>query len=157
MADFNDERSIFYSEHGTGGLRFINRTGGSLYEYSFGDLKSNIEPVASFKPGINSEGLNQKITDVFAIIDNVWSSFGEVEPVITSAAEKSSRHKDGSLHYQGFAIDIRGKNIEPEKLRRMGDALERRLESGYDVVVEIYDNRDYNHIHVEYDPKGGAM
>ena len=66
---------------------------------------------------------------------------GTQEMVITSA--KDGKHKDGSKHYEGKAVDLR--------IRDFYDAwityLKQSLGKDWDVVLED------DHIHVEYAPK----
>jgi hypothetical protein len=62
--------------------------------------------------------------------------------VITSAAD--GRHMDGSLHYEGKALDPRIWHL-PNPSGAAGE-LQRRLGADYDVVYEG------THIHAEHDP-----
>ena len=65
------------------------------------------------------------------------------EMTITSGND--GEHKKGSLHYINRAIDIRTKDMKNpiEVVLR----IKNRLGRNFDVIYE------FNHIHVEYDPK----
>jgi hypothetical protein len=60
-----------------------------------------------------------------------------------------SIHKDGSLHYQGLAVDLRTRDLNHTSTIawyiRVRDGLD---PLGFDCLLE----RD--HLHIEYDPKG---
>jgi hypothetical protein len=51
---------------------------------------------------------------------------------------------EGSLHYRGFAVDLRLPTDNKEEIRA---ELAASLGAEYDVILEI------DHIHIEYDPK----
>lgn len=70
----------------------------------------------------------------------VWSIEKE-ELVITSTYEGA--HSEGSLHYADLAVDIR----RHKKGQEIRDELKNKFGIDYDVVLE------YDHIHIEYDPK----
>lgn len=65
--------------------------------------------------------------------------------IITSA--RDGKHKDGSLHYRGDAVDVRTRDLAPAVRARLASALANDLGPGFDVVLEP------DHIHIEYDPR----
>lgn len=69
-----------------------------------------------------------------------------VECWITSA--RDGKHKKDSLHYVGFALDFRTKDIQPNALPDFEDEVKRALGPQFDVVLEV------DHLHVEWDVKG---
>ena len=66
---------------------------------------------------------------------------------ITSVRE--GEHMEGSLHYEGRAVDIRLPEVELPEANYMGlfYDLKHLLPEDFDVVLEE------THIHIEYDPK----
>ena len=65
------------------------------------------------------------------------------EMTITSGNDGT--HKKGSLHYINRAIDIRSKDMKsPIEVTLR---IKQRLGRNFDVIYE------FNHIHIEYDPK----
>jgi len=81
---------------------------------------------------------------VLFIASRIWRHLGQ-ECVVTSA--RDGKHSWGSLHYYGYAVDLRTRYFEDkgaaahEKLR---DTLH-KISSNYDVVLHK------THIHVEFD------
>lgn len=71
--------------------------------------------------------------------------------VITSLSDGT--HKQGSLHYRGYAADLRTRDIPPQNVPTLVRDLRRSLGTDFDVVVEG------DHIHIEYDPQhdGGML
>lgn len=64
--------------------------------------------------------------------------------VVTSA--RDGEHMEGSLHYEGRAIDLRHRQMPDGAKRLICDELIATLGSDWDVVLED------THIHIEYDP-----
>ena len=103
-----------------------------------------------FKKGAKTGvSLQPEIINTFPIIDKLCAEYN-VEAIITSGVE--GRHKSGSKHYDGMAIDLRSRHFEGGSMgfecASFCDALRNILGPDYDVVQED------NHIHLEYDPKG---
>jgi len=68
--------------------------------------------------------------------------------VITSAND--SKHREGSLHYQDLALDIRIRHLNKSEIDPLMDFLNSKLNNGrkrYDVILES------DHIHLGYDPE----
>lgn len=93
------------------------------------------------------------------IIGGVAPELAFVMPAVTAVAEQylgglvvtsvaDGTHREGSLHYQGRAIDIRTRNARDD-IDRQRAALELQacLGDQFDVVLEA------THIHIEYDPE----
>ena len=95
------------------------------------------------KEGVNLEGVQWQMFKAAIIAEHVYGKFG-AECIITSANDGS--HKDGSLHYQGQALDLRTWNVGGRETQVHAE-LKKALGDDYDVVLEK------DHIHVEFDPK----
>ena len=97
------------------------------------------------KPGVDLTDMSPAIIDVFDDIVAVWRQHApSVKPVIT--AGRDGKHKVGSKHYTGEAIDLRTSKLRQEQICIIKNALQKAIGSSYDVLFEV------NHYHVEYDP-----
>lgn len=94
----------------------------------------------SIKPGVRVRGVSNEILLAVMVAQSVFENFKE-HMTITSITD--GRHKEGSLHYIGEAIDLR----LPQNPTTVCNVLREHLGNSYDVVLEK------DHIHVEYDPK----
>lgn len=65
--------------------------------------------------------------------------------VVTSITD--SQHKGASLHYVGYALDLRTRHIPAEQHEAIRAELAARLGPQYDIILET------DHIHLEYQPK----
>ena len=92
---------------------------------------------------VNIWGLQVEMQPVLKAADTIWKQFGQ-ELTITSA--RDGMHSAGSLHYYGFAVDLRIWGLEGV-VQTLATNLRSILGSDYDVIVHS------SHIHVEYDPK----
>ena len=97
-------------------------------------LKKSVDP-AQIKPEINL---------AIQVASSIWSR--QNEPVLTVTSISDSQHGPASLHYVGYAVDLRIRELHsnPEDLVK---ALTEFLPDCYDVILES------NHIHLEYQPK----
>jgi len=96
------------------------------------------------KDGVIIQGLQIEMRKVLIAADKLWKEFGE-ELVITAALD--GVHSAGSLHYYGYAVDLRSRYFPEEDKHVIAKRLQAALGSDYDVIVHS------SHIHVEYDPK----
>lgn len=96
------------------------------------------------KAGVVLWDMEPYLVDAFPLINDVSRMVCGRDAVITSGREGT--HMDGSLHYEGAAIDLRIWYMLPGKQREYADVLAEVLGDDFDVVLES------NHIHVEYDP-----
>ena len=65
--------------------------------------------------------------------------------VVTSVMD--GKHRPGSLHYVGYAADLRTWAIESDHLAEFTQGLAEELGEEFDVVLEK------DHIHIEFQPK----
>lgn len=95
-----------------------------------------------------SSGVTKEIVFAIGVADEIYRRIANQEVVITSLND--SQHMAGSLHYLGQAVDFRTRTLTLNQLNQIVAELKNRLYPlGYDVVLES------DHIHIEYDPKGG--
>jgi len=106
----------------------------------------NIEDSMQIKDDVVMAGLKLPMREVLISADKVWRDFGQ-ELVITGALDGT--HSAGSLHYYGFALDLRTRYFHDDVEKKMvKKEIQSLLGSDYDVVLHK------SHIHVEFDPKG---
>jgi hypothetical protein len=77
------------------------------------------------------------------IAEAVYRQYG-TDLVITSAND--GKHMDGSLHYQGKALDFRTWTLNGREMM-VHAQLKRELGDQYDTILEK------DHIHIEFQPK----
>lgn len=96
---------------------------------------------------VNMQGtVPASVDPIIDAASTVYEDLG-YELIITSAND--GQHMQGSLHYEGKALDLRGSRAwgySPVDLRTITSHLRDRLGDAYDVV------RHDTHIHVEHDP-----
>lgn len=115
----------------------------------------------SIKPGVKLTGLTPQMVFAFVIVSQVFYEFG-LPCLLTSAND--SKHGEGSLHHcksgkytDGFcrANDFRTKYPELDGRETvLRDTVRDRLGADFDVLIESVGTEN-EHLHVEYDPKGG--
>lgn len=99
----------------------------------------------NLKPGASLKGVGWQMFYASIVVEQTYKRYGFAECTIVSGTD--SKHKDGSLHYEGEALDYRIWHILRESLDRMAEEIRGRLGPDYDVVVEE------DHLHIEYQPK----
>jgi uncharacterized protein YcbK (DUF882 family) len=98
------------------------------------------------KQGVKINCIKPQMVIALNIIEKVWESLG-IELVVTSVCD--SVHSKNSLHYVGFAADIRIRDFKTkEKLNLAIKNIKRNIGKQFDVILES------DHIHIEYQPKG---
>lgn len=106
------------------------------------------------KQSANIDNLKPQLWAAFGFCRGVFLELGLTEAVLASGSD--GKHKRASLHYDGFAFDLRTHNIPPERLMTVYSFIKTRLLlDGYDVVLEDQGTPN-EHIHIEYDPKPGG-
>lgn len=96
------------------------------------------------KDGIGTSGMKPPIVDALIRVALVYHTYGYTF-VLTDAGTPGV-HKTGSLHYRGYAIDCRTRDVPGWQLPHLLDALQHELGFSYDVIQEK------DHFHIEYDP-----
>lgn len=96
------------------------------------------------KPGVNLAGIQPQMTIALQVADEVYTAHGHV---LTVTSANDSQHMVGSLHYSGFAVDLRTKDLPAAEIPEIAQEIRSRLGAQFDVILES------DHIHVEYDPK----
>ncbi len=98
----------------------------------------------AIKMGVALQGLHPEMLVALQVAEGVYAEYG-TQCVVTGA--KDGKHGRGSLHYKGYAVDLRTRTV-PEVMREaVAGVLRERLGAEFDVVLES------DHIHVEFDPK----
>ncbi len=101
----------------------------------------------TLKAGVKTAGIQPEIVWAAFVADQVYTELG-YDCIVTSVVD--GKHGRGSLHYVGFALDLRTRHFL-EKDKDMDEIAARmirdRLGKQYDVVAEL------DHIHVEFQPK----
>lgn len=102
------------------------------------------------KDSVNLNTIKPELIIGIMVLYSVMHEFN-IEMVITSAAD--SKHSENSLHYQGYAVDIRSKHI-PSRSRKFEIlAIAKNLmDKQFDIILES-EGEDNEHYHLEYDPK----
>ena len=96
------------------------------------------------KHSVNPSQIKPEILLAIQVALSIWCR--QSEPVLTVTSVADSKHGPASLHYVGYAVDIRIRELHNNP-KLLSDALRSALVDDYDVILES------NHIHVEYQPK----
>jgi len=96
------------------------------------------------KENVSLKGLKPEIIIAVLVANDVYWYYGH-EMVITSVAD--SKHSRASLHYVGYAVDLRTRNIDEDIVSQIVEQIRGSLTDEFDVIFET------NHIHIEYQPK----
>ena len=103
------------------------------------------------KDGVRFSPLRGEIYSIFQTLEEVFAECApSAQVVITSAND--SVHSVKSLHYTGFAIDVRSKNLSPVEKHAVLAKLKSLLDKNYDIILES-EGKTNEHFHIEYDPK----
>lgn len=95
------------------------------------------------KDGVIMAGLNLKMRHALKVAESIYKSVGRSEGVtVTSALDGT--HSAGSLHYYGYAFDIRTHYFDEDTKHLVYYELVASLGSDYDVILHP------SHIHIEY-------
>lgn len=95
------------------------------------------------KIGVYPAQLQTETLFAMLLCEDVLKSTGH-DLIITSISD--GLHKKDSLHYDGFAFDLRINHLRGISSCELRDRLQRALPFVYQVILEP------SHIHVEYDP-----
>jgi hypothetical protein len=106
------------------------------------------------KDGVRLTGATTQVAIAMLIAESLYRAAGG-QLVVTSVND--SKHKDGSLHYRGFAVDLRLPSrcgcvvAGGDADRGIHSELVASLGPSFDVLLED-PGGPAGHIHVEYDP-----
>lgn len=101
----------------------------------------------AIKPGVDVKGISTETMLGVMILTSVFWRHG-IPTVITSC--RDGKHKDGSLHYIGDAVDIR----LPSRFNATVGIDLKLLAEGREALGEQYDLiLEADHLHLEFDPK----
>lgn len=102
------------------------------------------------KSGVSVNGIKPEILFAVYVASLILKEMG-VDTVITSALD--GQHSRTSLHYVGYAVDIRMRYFTSiENARAATNNITRALTNEYDVILEWGDG-SAPHLHVEFQPK----
>ncbi|HKU52824.1 MAG TPA: hypothetical protein VJQ25_10185 [Nitrospira sp.] len=98
------------------------------------------------KYGVNPQGVRPEIWFAIGVAEMCYRN--AVRELVVTSLTDSHADRPNSLHNKGLAVDFRTRDIKPQELRAIVNALSNVLEPlGYDVVLEA------DHLHVEFQPK----
>ncbi len=94
------------------------------------------------KPLVRPEGVSSEILLAIWVAEEVYRELGAKQFVITSLTD--GKHKIGSKHYCGKAVDLRIWVLDEDKRKPAVEKIQHRLAAGYIVLLES------DHIHIQY-------
>lgn len=97
------------------------------------------------KPGASLQGLNIIMRPVLVHADRIWKKYGQ-ELVVTCGTD--GEHSAGSLHYYGFALDLRTNYFTQDEKAIVESELANAL-AQYGNRFQVIPHP--THIHVEHD------
>lgn len=101
----------------------------------------------SIKPGVDVKGLGPEVLLGAMILSGVFWRHS-IPTMITSC--RDGKHKEGSKHYIGDALDIR----LPSRFNNTANIDLKLLAEGREALGEQYDLvLEADHLHLEFDPK----
>lgn len=95
--------------------------------------------------GTTDAELKQALKSAESTINIVFRKHAGRNAVVTFTT--NGRHSKNSLHYSGYAVDLRVRDLTRDTVGNIVKELSYRLTSDFDVLDEV------SHIHIEYDPK----
>lgn len=75
------------------------------------------------------------------------NSAEELKTTVWITSGTDGKHKDGSFHYKGEALDFRTSSMDAEMLKKFMAKMQLRLGADYQLILES------DHLHIEHDPK----
>lgn len=103
------------------------------------------------KQGVRLFGLCEQMVWAAMVVDAAYAQESLARTVVTAGSD--SKHKVGSLHYAGRALDFRMNDIQDSaKKARLIVSVTQALGADFDVLREN-EGTPAEHLHVEYDPK----
>jgi hypothetical protein len=105
-----------------------------------------------FKYGVKLNRMKPQLATAVAVAESFYRDFGPGDMTVTSAND--GVHSTNSLHYSGYAVDLRINNLSgiPASQRStLAGLIKQALGAEWDVVHE-YVGTSNEHLHVEWDP-----
>ena len=96
------------------------------------------------KHSVIPTGIQTETLLAYVIAQQIYAKYG-YDCIITSIVDGT--HSRQSLHYVGFAIDLRIRHMEEPHKEEIFKEIKKALTTDYDVVLHS------THIHIEYQPK----
>lgn len=96
------------------------------------------------KDGVVMSGLQIQMRPVLTLADHIWHQLGH-ELVVTSATEGT--HRPGSLHYYGYALDLRTRYFDNKKAREAESLLKHALQDIDKRYIVMWEG---THMHIEW-------
>lgn len=96
------------------------------------------------KASVSLSGLRPEMLIAILVAYDVFTNHN-ADFVITSVLD--GKHKSGSLHYVGLAVDIRTRDLTRETAFQLSKQIAACLTSEFDVILEG------DHLHIEFQPK----
>ena len=104
-----------------------------------------------FKPGVKVEQVNARLLVGLAELATVLGEEAQVNVIMVTSVN-DGKHKKGSFHYTGNAVDVRCRFFKDEDIRRAVDRFNILHDAEFDLIWE--DNGGPNeHLHLERDPR----
>lgn len=100
----------------------------------------------TFKANVPQDTLRIEMFRLLPVIDMINRITAGREVIITSTTD--GKHKNGSLHFKGLAVDIRTRDLSDSTKSILG----LRLKVALNLLCDVVDESD--HIHIEYQPIG---
>jgi hypothetical protein len=101
-----------------------------------------------FKEGVSIRGIQPEMLIALELAEPFYKN-RLLEMVVTSVTD--GKHKEGSLHYKGLAVDLRTKGTGLARSLTI-DVRKALKPLGFDVLLEA-EGEDDEHMHLEFDIK----
>ena len=95
------------------------------------------------KGGVKLLGVQPEIVLAIMICEKIYAKYN-IEMVVTSITD--SKHSTFSRHYQGFAFDLRTRNVPESKRGQILGEIKESLTKDFNVIDEG------SHFHIGYKP-----
>ena len=100
-----------------------------------------------FKEGVSLIGIQPETVLGILSCFSVWASqLPKYDFILTSITD--GKHSKNSLHYVGYAFDVRTRHLSHNQTKAITEALAKHLGSEFDTVLH-----ENSHLHIEYQPE----
>ena len=100
--------------------------------------------IMRLKKGVKIFGVKPEIVLAINIVNEI---FERMDLMLTITSIRDGTHSRTSLHYAGYAFDIRCNDLKPSSLNLIIGMIRDSLTDEFDIVLEP------DHIHIEFQPK----